>query len=104
MPEEPDVSPEELEILDRVWRKRIDAKKRQREEKQINSIADRILEALQSRPDGMKWAEIRGMFDKNQSDEQIRQALLTLMHTSLTRNKVEKTGEHSAERFLLAAS
>ena len=77
MPEEPDVSPEEMEILDRVWRKRIEDKKqqRQREEEEINSVTGRILAALKSRPDGMRWAEIRAMFDKNHNDEQIKQAL-----------------------------
>ena len=105
MPEEPDVSPEEMEILDRILDKRIEAKKqqRQRKAKQINSVADRILEALQSRLEGMNWAEIREMFDKNLSDKQIRQALLTLENTELT-IKIEKKGEHSGERFLLAAS
>src|SRR6266550_2203263 len=103
MPEEPDVSPEELDILDRIWRNRIDAKKRRCEVNGVNSIADQILEALQSRPEGMQWDEIRGLFDENQTDEQIRQALMLLMHTPLAR-KVEKTGERSGERFLLAAS
>jgi hypothetical protein len=104
MPEEPDLSPEDIEILDRNIRKRIEAKKqqRQREAEQINSVADQILEALQTRPEGMSWPEIRAMFDQN-SDEQIRKALLTLMKTPLTRSKVEKRGEHSGERFLLAA-
>ena len=106
MPEEPDVSPEEMEILDRVWRKRIEDKKqqRQREEEEINSVTGRILAALKSRPDGMRWAEIRAMFDKNHNDEQIKQALLFLMKTPLIRQKVEKKEEQSGERFLLAAS
>ena len=105
MPEEPDVSPEELEILDRVLRKQIEAKKKQRQEQQINSIADRIVEALQARSDGMQWSEIRALFDNNHSDDQIRQALHTLMKTPLpmTRHVVEKTGDQSGERFLLAA-
>ena len=100
MPEEPDVSPEEMEILDRVWRKRIEAKERQREE-QINAIADRILEALQSRGEGMQWAEIRDMFDKNSTDEQIRKALLTLMQPPL---RIKIRVENTRESFLLAAS
>ena len=102
MPEEPDLTPEDLEILDGNIRKRIEAKKQQRQEKQLTLIADRILEALQSRPEGMTWPEIRSMFDKNQSDEQIREALLTLTKTPLITNKVEKRGEHSGERFMLA--
>src|SRR2546423_1056300 len=103
MPEEPDLSPEDIEILDEKIRKRIEAKKqqRQREAEQIESIADQILTALKARPDGMPWAEIRAMFDNNHSDEQIRQALLALMKAPLpmTRQKVEKKGEHSGERF-----
>jgi len=99
MPEEPDVSPEDLEILDEVWRKRSEAKKQLRAEKEINLIADRILAALQSRPDGMEWQEIRQMFDESHSDEQIRQAL----KTPLARTKVEKSRQHSGERFLLAS-
>jgi hypothetical protein len=85
MPEEPDLSPDDIEILDQNIRKRIEAKKqsRQRERDEINSVADRILAALKSRPDGMRWAEIREMFDKNDSDEQIKQALLFLMKTPL---------------------
>ena len=100
MPEEPDASPEDIEILDRIWRKRIEAKKQEREEKQISAMAERILQALQSRPDGMRWAEIQGLFDNNHSDEQIRQALAALMRTPLARNKVEKTGGQFGERLL----
>jgi hypothetical protein len=105
MPEEPDVSPEEIEILDRILRKRIEANKQQRQQEaeQIKRIADRITQALEARPEGMTWPEIRGMFNDN-GDEQIRQALSTLMKTPPARNKVEKRGEHSGERFLLAAS
>lgn len=99
MPEEPDFNLEDLEILDRNLRKRIEAKKQLRAEKEINAIADRILAALQSRPDGMEWQEIRQMFDESHSDEQIRQAL----KTPLVRTKVEKTRQHSGERFLLAS-
>jgi hypothetical protein len=104
MPEEPDVSPEELEILDRVLRKQIEAKKqeRQHEAERIKSIADRIMQALQARPEGMTWAEIRQTFNDS-GDEQIRQAMSILMKTPRTRNKVEKRGEQSGERFLLAA-
>src|SRR5713226_5885957 len=98
MPEEPDVSPEEMEILDRINRERIEAKKRLRAS-ELGLIANRIMEALQSRPEGMTWAEIREMFDKNLSDKQIRQALLTLKTTPLTRKKIEKDGEHSDERW-----
>src|SRR5437879_5255334 len=105
MPEEPDVSPEDEEILDRNIRKRIEAKKRLRAY-EVGLIANRILEALKSRPEGMNWVEIREMFDKKLSDKQIRQALLTLTTTpALTRNNVEKNGEHADERwFLLAGS
>jgi hypothetical protein len=104
MPEEPDVSPEELEILDRVLRKQIEANKQQRqpEAEYLESIAERIVQALQARPEGMTWPEIRGMFNSN-GDEQIRQALSSLMKTPVRRNKVEKRGEPSGERFLLAA-
>lgn len=101
MPEEPDVSPEELEILDRVWRKRVEAAERERED-HIKSIADRILKALQSQPDGMRWEEIRGLFDKTHSDRQIRQVLLTLT-TRPAIKRVEQAGEQPGERFLLAA-
>jgi hypothetical protein len=70
------------------------------------AVADRILEALKSRPEGLRWEEIRGLFDSNHSDEEIRQALRTLMKTPRTRisQQIEKKGEHSSERFLLAAS
>src|SRR6266478_964248 len=104
MPEEPDVSPEELEILDRVWRKRIEAKKQQREREagQQTLIAEQILAALKSRPKGMTWPEIRALFGTKQSDELIKQVLLTLMKTSLA-TKVQKTEEHAGERFLLAS-
>jgi hypothetical protein len=106
MPEEPDLTPEDVEILDRNIRQRIEARKqlRQREAEEINSVADQILAALRSRPDGMRWPEIRGLFDTTYSDKQIEQALLGLMKTPLTRQKVEKKGEQSGERFLLAAS
>jgi hypothetical protein len=104
MPEEPDVSPEEMEILDRILCKRIEARKQQRQQEaeQVKAIADRIMQALEARPEGMTWAEIRGMFTDN-PDEQISQALSILMKAPLTRNKVEKRGEPSGERFLLAA-
>ena len=69
------------------------------------SDAERILEALKSRPEGMQWEEIRGLFDKGHSDEEIRQALRTLLKTPTTmiRQKPEKKGENGSERFLLAA-
>jgi hypothetical protein len=104
MPEEPDVSPEELEILDRVLRKQIEARKqeRQREAEQMQSIAERIMQALQARPEGMTWLEIRGMFSCD-GEEQIRQALSTLMKTPPAPNKVVKRGEQAGERFLPAA-
>ncbi len=103
MPEEPDVSPEEMEILDRINRERIEAKKRLRAS-EMGLIANRIMQALQSRPEGMTWPEIREMFDKNLSDKQIKQALQTLTSTpALTRKKVEKKEEHSGERWLAAS-
>jgi len=102
MPEEPDVSPEEMEILDRTMRKRIEAKKQQRAF-EVGFIANRIMEALQSRPEGMTWAEIREKFDKNLNEKQIREALLTLKTTALTINKVEKNGDHSDEKWSLLA-
>jgi hypothetical protein len=108
MPEEPDVSPEELEILDRVLLKQIEARKhqRQREAEQINSVADQILAVLKTRPQGMTAGEIRTVLGEKYSDEQISEALLALMKKPLamTRQKVEKTAEPSGERFLLAAS
>jgi hypothetical protein len=103
MPEEPDLSPEEEEILDRNMRKRIEVKKQLRAE-QLKFIATRILEALQARPHGMKWAEIRDLFDEKLSDKQIRQALSTLETAPLERTKVEKNGDHSGERWALLAS
>jgi len=104
MPEEPDVSPEEMEILDRVLRKQIEAKKqeRQRQAEQIQALEDRIMHALQTRPEGMTWREIRELFDGD-SEEQIRQALSALMLVPLIRTRVEIKGEPSGERFLLAA-
>jgi hypothetical protein len=103
MPEEPDVSPEEMEILDRILCKQIEAREqeRQREAEQLKSIADRILAALQSRPEGLEWGGIRTMFDKNLSDKQIRQALLTLKATALKRDQVQKNGEHTGEIWAL---
>jgi hypothetical protein len=103
MPEEPDVSPEEMEILDETMRKRVEAKKRLRAD-EARSIANRIMEALQSRPEGMSWAEIRQMFDKKLSDRQIKQALQTLKTTALTGNNVKATAEHSGERWVLLAA
>jgi hypothetical protein len=103
MPEEPDVSPEEMEILDRIIQKRIAAKERLRAY-EMGLIANRIMEALQARPEGMNWTEIREMFDKNVSEKQIKQALQTLKTTALTRNKVNKTEEHSGERWFLSAA
>ncbi len=104
MPEEPDVSPEEMEILDGINHERVEAKKRLRAD-EARLIANRIMEALQSRPEGMKWAEIREMFDMNLSDKRLRQALLTLETAPPQRSKVEKNGDHSGERWaLLAAS
>ena len=102
MPEEPDVSPEEMEILDRIHQQRLEELEPLRAE-QRRLIANRIMEALQSRPEGMKWSEIREMFDKKLGDQQIRQALQTLKTTALTIT-IEKKGEHAGERFLLTAS
>jgi hypothetical protein len=100
MPEEPDVSLQEEEILDRIMQKRVEAKKQLRAD-EARSIASRIMEALQSRPDGMRWTEIREMFDKKLSDKQIKQALQTLKTTALTGNNVKATAEHSGERWVL---
>ena len=100
MPEEPDMSPEEEAIFDRIILKRIEAKKRLRAY-EVRFIAKRITEALQLRPAGMNWAEIREMFDKKLSDKQIRQALLTLKSTPLTTTNVEKNGQPSDERWVL---
>jgi hypothetical protein len=106
MPEEPDLSPVDIDILDRNLRQRIDARKevRRREADEINDVADRIMAALQTRPDGMRLAEIRALFDQSHSDEQIQQALRILVRTPATRQKVEKRAESTGERFLLAAS
>jgi len=98
---EPDTG-DGMAILDRIIQKRVEAKKRLRAY-QVRLIANRILEALQSRPEGMTWAEIRGLFDKKQSDKQIRQALLNLRTTALTIQKTEKHGDHSDERWSLLA-
>ncbi|HBI42890.1 MAG TPA: hypothetical protein DDY78_08540 [Planctomycetales bacterium] len=103
MPEEPDVSAEEEEILDRNIRKRIEAKKRLRAY-EMGLIANRIMEALEARPEGMNWAEIREMFDKNVSEKKIKQALQTLKTTALTRNKVKETEERSGERWFLSVA
>ena len=104
MPEEPDVSPQEMEILDRIIQQRIEAKERLRAS-EVELIANRIMEALQSRPAGMNWAEIRAMFDKNVSDKQLRQALLTLETTPPKSTRLENNGDRSDERWaLLAAS
>ncbi len=100
MPEEPDVSPGEMEILDRNIRKRIEAKERLRAY-EMESIANRIMEALQSRPEGMNLAEIREMFDKNLSDKQIKQVLQTLKTTALTGNSVKATAERTGDRWVL---
>ena len=103
MPEEPDLSPEDIEILDQNIRKRIEAKKQLRGDR--NQIHRRPHPgSLAVAPDGMEWQEIRQMFAEAHSDEQVRQALQKLMKTPLPRNKVEKMRQHSGERFLLAAS
>jgi hypothetical protein len=106
MPEEPDVSPQEEEILDRNISKRVEAKKQLRRSPagQEDAIANRILDVLQSRPDGMTWMEIREMFDTNLSSELIRQALLTLKTTSLTREEIENNGRRPSERWFRLAS
>ena len=56
MPEEPDVSPQEQEILDRNIRKRIEAKKQQREREAGQVAAQLLEEAAASVPsrDGLK--------------------------------------------------
>ena len=109
MPEEPDVSPGDEEILDRILYEAIEAKKEQRAN-EAKFIANRIMEALQARPDGMNWTEIREMFDKNLSDKLVRQALqtlestATLKTTALTSNGVKETEVRSGEGWILSAA
>jgi len=106
MPEEPDVSPQEEELLDANIRKRVESKRQLRVTQvgQENAIANQILAALQSRPEGMTWKEIREMFDAELSSKLIRQALLLLKTTALTKTETENTETHSNERWFRLAS
>jgi hypothetical protein len=56
MPEEPDLTLEDIEILDGNVRKRIEARKqlRQGEAEELDSVGAPILAAVRSRPDSMR--------------------------------------------------
>lgn len=105
MPEEPDVSPADEEILDRIHRSRVAAKKRLLptvSQQFAMAIANRILHALRANPNGLEWVQIREMFEIDVSDQQIRHVLLSLQKRTL-KTEVNPDGERFGERWLLAS-
>jgi hypothetical protein len=64
-------------------------------------VADGILRALESRPDGMPRTEISALFGRHQSHERITQAIGMLQENNRIRLEVERTPGRNAERIYL---
>ena len=62
-------------------------------------VADRIMEALRARPDGLTRTEIRDLFKRNESGERIDQALTLLLAVGHARSTREETGGRPVERW-----
>jgi hypothetical protein len=62
-------------------------------------VADEILRALRSNPQGMTRTEIRDLFGRHKGSEQIGQALSLLLEHGLVDRREEKTEGRSAERW-----
>lgn len=62
-------------------------------------IADEILNALRSRPEGMSRTDLRDFFGRHRSSEQIGRALTSLDVLNLVRCERESTGGRPAERW-----
>ena len=67
-----------------------------------NQTADRILQALKARPDGMTRTEIREMFHRNRSSAQIEVALRILAQHGLARAEKQESGGRPTERWVAA--
>jgi len=64
-----------------------------------NKLADRILQALKTHPDGLTRAELAGYFSRNRSSAQIGAALRILGEHGLVRREMQQSGGRPAERW-----
>lgn len=64
-----------------------------------DAVADEILSVLQRRPDGMTRTELRDLFDRNKSGEEVSRALDLLHRQGLASMRTEKTSGRPAERW-----
>ena len=62
-------------------------------------VADRILEALRSNPDGLTRTQIRDLFGRNMDADRLEQALVLLEQAGYARRVTEQTGGRPAERW-----
>jgi hypothetical protein len=67
-----------------------------------DSVADKIMEALRARPDGLTRTEIRDLFKRNESGERIDQGLSLLQVVGHARSTREETGGRPVERWFAA--
>ncbi len=64
-----------------------------------DSVADEILKALHSHPEGITRTDIRDLFGRNRKSNEIERALTLLAERSLARMTPEQTGGRTAERW-----
>ncbi len=67
-----------------------------------DAVADKILAAIQTRPNGMSRTEVQELFARNRSGDEISRALDLLQRTGAAAPMAVPTAGRSAERWLAA--
>ena len=67
-------------------------------------VADELLQALRARPDGMTRTDIRDLFGRHRSADQITRALTSLHVLNLIHSRPESTGGRPAERWFAVST
>jgi len=62
-------------------------------------VADKIMEALKNKPEGLTRNEIRNLFSRHRSSTRIDQALNHLQTLGRVRSESEATGGRPVERW-----
>jgi hypothetical protein len=93
------ILPEHLEAALAVWKFCEDSARFIFGDSLGDPVADEILRALRSHPDGMTRTEIRDLFGRHKGAEEIGRALSVLLERGLVNRVEEKTEGRSAERW-----
>ena len=64
-----------------------------------NQVVDQLLRRIRKTPKGLTRTEIRNVFSRNRSEEEINNALRILVEQGLSRMEREKTGGRPSERW-----